>query len=83
MNTITYPSKERTEKKYTEEDVCASALRVIKELSKGQLTQICVNVLRNDNSLARFTTVELNEWVEKVVDDTLYYDGYKINPKQH
>ena len=73
-----YTVKELTEKKWTTEDVCKAATIIIKQKTSGQLTEICTNTLKNVYDTELFTVKRLNELVDGVVDDTLYYDGYKV-----
>lgn len=73
-----YTVKELTEKKWTTNDVCKAAAVIIKEKTNGQLTQLCTDALKNVSDTELFTVQRLNELVESVIDDTFYYDGYKV-----
>lgn len=74
-----YTVKEKTEKKWTIDDVASQALIILKD--KYKLEQVCTDMLKNYSESELLTTVRLNELKEDLIDDTLYYDGWKIGWK--
>lgn len=74
-----YTHKERTEKKFTLDDISNAALGIVKDRSKGKLTQICVNCFKGVNETSLFTMEEMNNFTRKIVDDTFYHDGWKMH----
>lgn len=72
-----YTLKERTEKKYTPRQASDAALAIIKEQSKGQLTQVCTNALKGVSDDTLMTLEAMNDYVDTMVADTFYHDGYK------
>ena len=75
---IKYTQKELTEKKWSINDVCKAALAIIKDKTNGQLFSICVDKLKGIPDNEMFAIERLNKLTEDVIDDTFYYDGYKV-----
>jgi hypothetical protein len=74
-----YTNKEKTEKKYTVAQAESAALAIIKDRSNGKLTQVCTNATKDYRGGSDITVVKLNELSDQMVNDTFYYDGYKMN----
>lgn len=70
---ITYTYKERTLKRHTLSEICHAALGVMK--NKHNKDRICTDVLKGKNDDELFTTQEMSDLVQEVVDDTLYHEG--------
>ena len=75
MTFIPYTNSERTQKRYT----VGQAIEIAKLYlaNKYSLTQVCVNKIRSRQNEETITLVELNKITEDLIDDTMYYDGWK------
>lgn len=69
---------ERTVKKYNVGQAYTHALAALKD--KGY-EQVCVNCLRGKDNDLPLTLEEMSNLVEDMMQDTYYYDGWKIQSR--
>lgn len=74
LNNIFYSEKERTEKRYTMSRAAGAARELLKRWTRGSVHVICTaRVPRGlDMQVPMLTTVELNQWMEVLVEDSLH-----------
>ena len=72
-----YTKSERTIKKYTVHQAFESARRRLQKVGLDQVCTDCIHEGRHSYD-DPITLEQLNQLSDKMYDDTLYYDGWKL-----
>ena len=68
-----YTYRERTVKSKKLSDITAAAMAVLKE--KYKIDKLCIDQVKQFDDESTFTIQEMNQLVENLIDDTLYWEG--------
>lgn len=71
-----FTQSEKTVKKYKTSFALAQARDVLRD--KYGLTQVCTDTTAKYSKDVLFTTEEVSQVISDLIDDTLYYDSWKV-----